>query len=547
MNTKLGSQVISNKDNQIQGLMTNEQKTFVLTEIAELLELPESAYEKAKKRYEDLGEWFNREESIVNKNVPHIFPQGSFRLGTAIHPISGNEEYDLDLACKLQLGIKKESHSQENLKDLIGKELEAYRRYRSIKKELESKHRCWRLEYQDELSFHMDIVPCIPASDKQKSSLQESVYKSGIIRELADSISKNAIVITDDRHPKFRQICDNWNISNPEGYAKWFETRMLLGQKRVFKERAQVDDIPIFKQKTLLQRIIQILKRHRDLMYKGNEECKPISIIITTLAARAYNGETNLYEAYINILNKIGSLIGDYYPRIPNPVDPNEDFADRWGMSQYNHLNLEKSFWTWLYQIQKDLNELIREPNTKHICKTIENKFGILINESRLYEKLHKETPSAKSTINSYNMPDFTVAHRQNPASKWQISLSNKVTITASYNKNGWRINSDGSSNFKFNSGDEVPRFKKICFKAQTNVEHPYQVFWQVVNTGEEAKEAYCLRGDFYNSSGNCQFEPGTRTRIEPTKYRGNHWVECFIIKYNKCIARSGEFIVRIV
>lgn len=44
---------------------------------------------------------------------------------------------------------------------------------------------------------------------------------------------------------------------------------------------------------SILQRIVQILKRHRDIMFNGDED-KPISIIITTLASRAYRGETNL-------------------------------------------------------------------------------------------------------------------------------------------------------------------------------------------------------------------------------------------------------------
>ncbi len=36
----------------------------------------------------------------------------------------------------------------------------------------------------------------------------------------------------------------------------------------------------------------------------GDDESKPISIIITTLAARAYNGETDIFTALNNILEK---------------------------------------------------------------------------------------------------------------------------------------------------------------------------------------------------------------------------------------------------
>ncbi|NCN06200.1 MAG: hypothetical protein GW949_11285 [Spirochaetales bacterium] len=96
-------------------------------------------------------------------------------------------------------------------------------------------------------------------------------------------------------------------------------------------------------------------------------------------------------------------------------------------------------------------------------------------------------------------------------------------------------------------NGGIVEREKKICFKAKTTVSYPYSVYWQVVNTGKEASEAYCLRGDFYNSNGASTFELGSNIRLEPTRYRGNHWVECFIVKDGICVARSREFVVRIV
>ncbi|MBW2570693.1 MAG: nucleotidyltransferase [Deltaproteobacteria bacterium] len=124
-------------------MITEEQKKVIIDNMIKLLELPDSAYDKARKRYEDLGDWLDREESAVKDNNPHVFPQGSFRLGTAIRPLDETEAYDLDLACKLRDGITKENHTQEYLKKILGQELEAYRTARSIKKELEAKHRCF--------------------------------------------------------------------------------------------------------------------------------------------------------------------------------------------------------------------------------------------------------------------------------------------------------------------------------------------------------------------------------------------------------------------
>jgi len=396
-------------------MITNEQKRVVLDNMVKLLELPDSAYDKARKRYEDLGEWFDRDESAVSGNNPHIFPQGSFRLGTAIRPLDESEEYDLDLACKLRDGISKDSHTQETLKKLIGIELEAYRKARGIKNELEPKHRCWRLEYQDDLSFHMDIVPCIPADEKRRKAILESIRKTGLDEYVAGSASQTTISITDDRHEGYKHICGDWNISNPEGYAKWFEYRMNPQQTRILLEKAQVDDVPLFKKKTPLQRVIQILKRHRDNWSKDNPDSKPISIIITTLATRAYNGETDIVDALGNVLEKMGGLVNPVRPRVPNPVDPEEDFADRWYRQDCLHLRLEKNFYDWLLQATTDFQHITSTTDTEFIREQIEEKFSLRVNESELKKQLGISVASVNIII-----PKTHTIDRQDSARPWE-------------------------------------------------------------------------------------------------------------------------------
>lgn len=395
-------------------MITNEHKKVIIDNMIKLLELPDSAYDKARARYEDLGEWFDREESSVAGNDPHIFPQGSFRLGTAIRPIDENEAYDLDLACKLRDGINKDSHTQEDLKKIIGHELAEYRTARSIKKELEPKHRCWRLEYQDDLSFHMDIVPCIPADEVLRKSILESMRKSGLDDFVAGSASQTTVSITDDRHGGFKHICSNWNISNPEGYAQWFEYRMNPQQTRILLEKAQVDNVPLFKKKTPLQRVIQLLKRHRDNWSKDNPDSKPISIIITTLAAMAYNGETDIVAAFGNVLEKMGGLVSPTKPRVPNPVDPAEDFADRWYRSDCVHLRLEENFNSWFLQAQKDFQHLTSTTDTDFLCEQIEEKFSLRVNQS----ELQKQLGVGVATVNIIT-PKTQTIDRQESAKPW--------------------------------------------------------------------------------------------------------------------------------
>jgi len=372
--------------------MDNNALKRVLESILEGFELPDYAYEKARDRYEDLGEWFCRKESSLHDNEPHIFPQGSFRLGTAIKPINSADTYDLDLACELQNGISTKTHSQKALKTVIKKELEAYRVARGIRESLKEKHRCWRLEYQDNLSFHMDIIPCIPADTPRKEVILESIRTLGFDQRISDLASKFTVFITDDRHSGYELISDDWNISNPEGYATWFFDRMNLEERMLFE--ANIDELPRFKTKTPLQRSVQLLKRHRDKMFQGYEDIKPSSIIITTLAAKAYQGERDILTAISGILQRIERCVNRSKPRVPNPVDPNEDFADRWSMQEYQEVNLEQNFWQWLRQAKADLEVIVSRPDPMFISEQAHLKFATSLNESEL-KKLFGSSASA--------------------------------------------------------------------------------------------------------------------------------------------------------
>src|ERR1035437_7289765 len=119
--------------------MSNATKSRIIDEIAGSIDIPDSAYEKAEARYKDLGEWFGRKEAGCSQFDPHIYPQGSFRFGTVIRPVHPEGEYDLDMGCRLRVGVTMPSHMQQQLKELVGADLEDYRAARGIKEEMEEK------------------------------------------------------------------------------------------------------------------------------------------------------------------------------------------------------------------------------------------------------------------------------------------------------------------------------------------------------------------------------------------------------------------------
>jgi len=74
---------------------------------------------------------------------------------------------------------------------------------------------------------------------------------------------------------------------------------------------------------------------------------------------------------------------------------------------------------------------------------------------------------------------------------------------------------------------------KKLTFKIlKTNVPLPYDIKWKVRNFGDEAKDAGDLRGEISDDRGFSE-------KKENTKYTGEHYVECYIIKNGICVAKD--------
>lgn len=362
-------------------------KAQIIEAIVASLEIPHGAYEKAMDRYKDLGKWFC--EGKLKGNKPRIYAQGSFRLGTVIRPLNQGEAFDLDVGCRLEQGISKATHSQEDLKLLIGGELEAYRTARGIEKRIEEKHRCWCLEYSDQLRFSEDIVPSIPEETGRRTLLAATMASIGVDQELATSVAEHAGNITDNRRLNYSSIDPNWLISNSEGFALWFEARMALGtgfeeRLRKMAMQANVEKLPVWRWKTPLQKAIQLLKRHRDSMFIPIPESKPISIIITTLAAYAYQGEEDVVSAIDRILKDMDSYISPSRPHVPNPVNQDEDFADKWYRADCKKYELEKNFKRWLAQARSDFRNLESLHSKEKVERFAQERFKVRIPQSEM-------------------------------------------------------------------------------------------------------------------------------------------------------------------
>ena len=319
------------------------QLNELLDKLADQLNISKEKEDRAVTAYGSVGGWLDDDPRVDDGE---IYPQGSFRLGTVVRPLSGDDDgYDIDLVYCMSSLV---AAPAKLIKAIPGERLREHGTY-GPKLEPEGK-RCWTLAYE---GFHMDILPCT---------------------DDVAAASGTAIRLTHRREDG--SYSDKF--SDPRSYADWFEGRMgdslAIAKERYAGEiSCSVDDVKTFQVRTTLQKAVQILKHHRNLMFEDDDDA-PISIIITTLAALGYSGEAGVYDALRSILGRMDGFIeqGPRGYRIENPVDPKENFADKWNEEPAK----ARAFFRWLYQARTDLAAMETARGMVQLHEALENFAG---------------------------------------------------------------------------------------------------------------------------------------------------------------------------
>lgn len=361
-------------------MLTTEQKeqfSDILEELGKSLDITETQYNAAVKSYEAVGDWLASEHSSLAPYRPEILPQGSFMLGTMVRPVNDEDDLDIDLVCQLE--GKNPDWTQRDLKQKVGDQLKAHDLYEKLLDD--EGRRCWTLLYRKNADvqkdkYHMDVLPCIV--DSGYSMILEKAFSSAGL----DDVNDLAIRITDNEEWDYDIETNHleWSKSNPFGYGKWFFQQASLDISKAFSINESVQPVPRYSAEKLpLQRVVQILKRHRDMMFEGDEH-KPISIIITTLAARAYRKQTKILVALEDVLAEMTDFIEERYSLehrktikwIENPINSEENFADKWPEEPLK----EEKFYQWVDQVRSDIDNIGAKRGLHFVQESLENSFG---------------------------------------------------------------------------------------------------------------------------------------------------------------------------
>jgi len=343
------------------------------------------------------------------------------------------------------------------------------------------KTRCITIDYEGD--FHVDIVPCV-----ESQGIDYVMNKNDNVFEPTDG----------------------------DGYAQWFaEKNVVTGDENLIKA-------------------VRLIKYLRDI--KGNFSVK--SILLTTLLARQvqdYDDQavyyTDLPTTLKTILNRLADFVQAHstIPEVLNPVMPEEDFNRHWDQDKYNNFRDKIIFYN------EKVNRAFDSTNEKESIKLWKEVFGDEFPDSAkgFLGQVIGTAKDAFSSLGDLILGDYS--HRERP--NWKEVLQHTTTIrafvTGQANKR-WEIKSDQGA---------LRENWWLDYYAQTDTPKPFEVRWQVVNTGEHASS---ITGGLRGQITQPQDASNPLYQRERTEYTGKHWIECYIIKKGICVSRSGPFYIRV-
>ncbi|WP_409525659.1 nucleotidyltransferase domain-containing protein [Nitrincola sp. MINF-07-Sa-05] len=324
--------------------------------------------------YKEVGEHLAANLSWPRDSIL-IQPQGSVSTQTLIRSPNGNEKFDIDAVCQVDISHV-EAADPMGFFQSVGFALQEL--------EAEAKKRCWNIPFTKQ-PFYLEFTPSVPMESV-------SIQTQGVMApryRAAQQYDKTALAVVDTP-------TKSWKTSNPAGMTKWVDDtakRSLIQTVAVESfavGRARADIAPVPEQTVeitdTLRVAIRLFKRHRDMCVRRSvisPETKPISIIIVTLLTACYEGLADLnrtFEHPVELMDELAALmphlllkIGNEY-HIDNPTVEGENFAEKW-----NHDGGERyrSFITWCKVLSADLKTILALTDPQAISKRVHEVFGI--------------------------------------------------------------------------------------------------------------------------------------------------------------------------
>lgn len=299
---------------------------------------------------------------------------------------------------------------------------------------------------------------------------------------------------------------NRFELTNPEGFNEWLDARNRDASNHLVE-------------------VIRLVKYLRDS--KGTFSIK--SVILTTLLGGHVNqahllGDLNYYADMPTTLLRVITSLDAYLqanpvmPTIADPSGTGENFSDRWDQDGYSN------FRDKIHYYAAKIDAACHESDKATCIKLWQDVFGEDFAE-----------PPATQTKPKLASLDYIPPTEQ--------FLDRDFNITTTPTRHNVRIVGRIAKKAGFrhgllsSRGNKVGKGRELRFSiAHCDVPEPYDVYWKVRNSGEEANQVDQLRGEITKDTGN-------RTRTESTKYHGSHYVECYVVKDGTCVASDRQLV----
>ncbi|GJD87295.1 hypothetical protein BHAOGJBA_0795 [Methylobacterium hispanicum] len=292
----------------------------LLVDIAVRVQLPPGLHEKACGRGESVCRHMDRKGSPLENRVRRYYPQGSMRIDATISTRGTDEQYDLDYVAELDV------HHLAPPGAVLDLVYEALRDYPTLKP-VERQTRCVTVFFAD--GMHVDVTPSslLPYGGERESHIFHANPDKPAHEQR--HVPMNAFGFGDwynARTPVERRFADAVNRRIAE--AAGIEIRA----------DAQFDEVPdqvplIVKSVTTVA--LQLIKRHRNVVYAGEKGRIPPSVMLSCIAGEVASPGLPLSEMVIRLARAIARKLNAASARrekvsVVNPVFPKDCFTDRW-------------------------------------------------------------------------------------------------------------------------------------------------------------------------------------------------------------------------
>lgn len=302
------------------------------------------------------------------------------------------------------------------------------------------------------------------------------------------------------------RVEDQFELTNPEGYNKWLDGQNRLASGRLIK-------------------VIRLMKYLRD--FKDTFSCK--SVILSILLGNSVSdaaawGDDSQYSDVPTALKNIVGALDDYLqdnevmPSIDDPSEPTENYNHRWDQQEYANFRTKIHLYRgWIDEAY--FEEEAEESRTKW-RRLFGDKFGT-------YDTTVKKASESHLSVKGVHNTDETLEGRWGIRTRLDRAYRAHVTGRVAKRR--------GFREYELSKyGNVVPTNSTIKLSIRHNVRGAVEVYWKVRNTGDEAIRADCIRGQVEKDNG-------TLSRTEPTKFRGRHYVEAYIVKDGICVAMDHQ------